>query len=115
MLSKLFKWGPSGLKDWMWMRITAIVFLIYRTIIIVYWTRYPAATLLDWRALLLNPYMKGLGLVSLFCILLHSWLGLWCVITDYIKPDFMRKLSIFTVLFLIAIYLVSGIVILWGV
>ena len=75
---------------------------------------YGSASLDDWSNLIFQPIMQALGLVALFSMLLHAWIGLWVVITDYIKPPFLQKLSIYTVLLLITIYLIAGITILWG-
>ena len=114
MLMKLFQWQASGPKDWLWQRITASIFIVYATIVTLYWVIYPSASLDDWRNLIFQPIMQALGLVALFSMLLHAWIGLWVVITDYIKPPFLHKLSIYTVLLLITIYLIAGITILWG-
>lgn len=115
MISKLFQWQSSGLKDWLWQRISACVFILYASIITIFWYVNPNADLIQWRTLVYNPYMQILGFAALFSMLLHAWIGLWVVISDYIKPMILSKLAIMVVLLLITVYLFAGIKILWGV
>jgi len=114
MLATLFQWRSSGLKDWVWQRITAVVFLLYVGLVLGYWFVFPQATHLQWRMFLLCPYMQVLGTVAYLAFLLHAWIGLWTVITDYIKPPALQKFTIFVVIFIIIQYLVTGLFLLWG-
>ena len=115
MIAKLFQWQSSGLKDWLWQRISASAFIVYAAIITVFWYLNPNADLIQWRALIYNQYMQILGFAALFSMLLHAWIGLWVVISDYIKPKILSKLAILVVLLLITVYLFAGIKIFWGV
>ena len=54
-------------------------------------------------------------MVALLAVVAHAWIGIWTVLTDYIKPVgvrfFAQSLLIVTCLSL----LLWGLVILWGV
>ncbi|MEE3002911.1 MAG: succinate dehydrogenase, hydrophobic membrane anchor protein [Pseudomonadota bacterium] len=113
-MSNLLSWASSGYKDWVWVRISAIVFLVYSLAVRYYWTLYPQALLNDWRVFILNPYMKVLGTIALVSFVIHSWIGLWTVITDYLKPVVLYRLAIILVLALLFANFVFGIVVLWG-
>ena len=113
-MSNLLVWASSGYKDWVWQRISALVFLVYALLVISYWAFFPEALLNDWRVFLLNPYMKVLGTLALISFVVHAWIGLWTVITDYVKPALLNKLAIIIVLALLLFYFVFGIVVFWG-
>jgi len=113
MIAKLFKWQSSGFKDWIWQRVSAITFLAYLILVIGFWFLYPLATHLQWHDFLLSLQMRILGTIALFSFLLHAWLGLWTVITDYIKPASLSKFFTYMVIFIIFQYSVAGLFLLW--
>lgn len=54
-------------------------------------------------------------MLALFAILIHGWIGIWQVLTDYIKPAGLRAGLQFFVIALLLVYLFSGFFIVWGV
>lgn len=99
---KLF--ANTGTAAWLWQRLSALVLLVY--IVFMSWqVAYPflqgETVTYDMWGILFSGGMRILGLVALFCLLLHAWLGMWIVITDYIPPA-LRQL----VLLLLGAYLI---------
>ncbi|GAM73170.1 succinate dehydrogenase hydrophobic membrane anchor protein [Vibrio ishigakensis] len=53
-------------------------------------------------------------MVALASILIHAWIGLWQVLTDYIKPTLLRGSLQFALIAVLFGYFFSGLFILWG-
>lgn len=114
--------GRSGTFDWLYQRVTAIVLLAYVLFIVgfIFFTKdfgYQA-----WSELFAQRWMRVFSLVTLLSIVIHAWIGLWSVVTDYITNRVMGgkatvlRLFVEVVLAAVAVlYTVWGIEILWGV
>jgi len=108
MVSNVTSLTGNGLKDWLIQRVTAVYFAIYVLFLIVYITLHPQLEYEQWRALFAGMAFKIATVLALITLVLHSWIGLWTVTTDYIKCTALR----ISVQLLIALWL-SGLVI-WG-
>jgi succinate dehydrogenase / fumarate reductase membrane anchor subunit len=60
------------------------------------------------------PFVQLSTLFALFSLALHAWVGLWTVLTDYVKPLILRYLLQAIILLALFVYVVWGIFILWG-
>ncbi|EDP98723.1 succinate dehydrogenase, hydrophobic membrane anchor protein [Shewanella benthica] len=54
-------------------------------------------------------------MLALVAILVHAWIGIWQVLTDYVKPLMLRGLLQFIVVIAAMSYLAAGMLIVWGV
>lgn len=107
--------GRSGLQDWLIQRITAIILAIYTVFLIIYFVTHPTLQYEQWRALFDFNLMKYSSLLALLSLILHAWIGIWTVITDYIKPLLLRlSIQIIIMLALLACF-VWGIQIIWRI
>ena len=62
-----------------------------------------------------NIYVKIFTLISILCLSAHVWVGLWTILTDYVKFFYLRlPIQIMFNLFLIS-YVFVGIEILWRI
>ena len=119
MVTSVTNMGRSGLSDWLMQRVTAVILLAYFA--------YLASVLVGgvdyqgWKELFSQTWMRIFSLLALLSIVIHAWVGLWCVLTDYITERLMGSKA--TALRLAAeavcgvtmfIYLVWGTQILWG-
>ncbi|WP_033848312.1 succinate dehydrogenase, hydrophobic membrane anchor protein, partial [Yersinia wautersii] len=50
----------------------------------------------------------------LLSILAHAWIGLWQVLTDYIKPLAIRLVLQLVVVITLLVYLLYGTIVVWG-
>ena len=104
----------SGLRDWLWQRFTALFLLGYFIYLGVWWRIH---TPLDHEALSSlffdSFWFSAATFIALVSILIHAWIGIWTVITDYVKKPLFR----FTLLALLLIILLGelfwGVVFLW--
>lgn len=106
--------GRNGLQDWLIQRVTAVILAAYTIFLVVYLVINPNMRYEEWRWLFASQWMRIATLITLFSLLSHAWIGLWTVITDYIKPISIRlPVQIFFILALLAC-LFWGIDSLWG-
>lgn len=111
--------GRSGLHDWLVQRLSAVVLLGYALYIggflLGVSIGHGELTHSLWKGLFSSPVMKIASMVALLAVVAHAWVGIWTVLTDYVKPVgvrfFAQSLLIVTCLSL----LLWGLVILWGV
>lgn len=104
----------KALRDWLIQRVTAVILVIYVLVMTVFFVTTPQVSFLEWQTLFAHPWMKGLTLLTVISTAWHAWLGLWIVLTDYVK-----NLSIRLALQTIIIILLLGCIIwtfriLWG-
>ncbi|MDJ3224516.1 succinate dehydrogenase, hydrophobic membrane anchor protein, partial [Salmonella enterica] len=51
----------------------------------------------------------------LFSILIHAWIGMWQVLTDYVKPLAVRLILQLVIVVALVVYVIYGFVVVWGV
>jgi succinate dehydrogenase / fumarate reductase membrane anchor subunit len=106
--------GRSGLQDWLIQRISAVVLALYTGFLIVYFLIHPDLQYEQWRTLFESNLMRYSSVLALFSLVSHAWIGVWTVITDYIKPLVLRLLIQIFFLILLLICLFWGIRIIWS-
>ncbi len=107
--------GRSGVHDFVLLRASALVLASYLIFLVGYLVTTPELTFSVWQGLFAGTAMKVFTLLALLALLIHGWIGLWQVLTDYIKPVGLRAFLQFAVNLVLLAYLFAGVVILWGV
>ncbi|MGB7552273.1 MAG: succinate dehydrogenase, hydrophobic membrane anchor protein [Chromatiaceae bacterium] len=80
----------SGLRAWIFQRVTAIALLLYFPYLILSIAFGPPATHAEWVAWLSQP-LVGMGfLIFVGLLLLHAWVGVRDAIIDYVHPTAIR-------------------------
>ncbi len=106
--------GRSGVHDYILLRASAIVLLAY----ILYFVGFIASADLTyevWTGFFSLTLTKVFSLFALIAMLVHAWIGIWQVLTDYVKNTLVRGFLQFSLTSVAFIYVISGFVILWGV
>ncbi len=107
--------GRNGLQDWLIQRVSAVILAIYTAFLIIYFVMHPALTYEEWHRLFTFKAMQYASLLVLFSLMSHAWIGVWTIITDYVKPlPFRLFLQIFFMMALL-ICVVWGIRIIWSI
>ena len=106
--------GRSGVHDYILLRATAVVLLVY-IIYLIGFISITEITYASWSNFFALTVTKVLTLFALIAMLVHAWIGLWQVLTDYVKCTLLRGALQFSLTSLAFIYLIFGFVILWGV
>lgn len=106
--------GGSGLRDWLVQRFTAIFLSVYVLGLGIFLWQHPGLEYTQWQQLFSQPFVQVATLFALICTAFHAWIGLWTVLTDYVKILSVRYLLQFVILFALFWYVIWGIWILWG-
>jgi len=106
--------GRNGVQDYILVRASAVIMALY-TLYLVGFIAFNDITYLNWVGFFSQISTKVFTILALFSMLIHAWIGLWQVLSDYVKPPAMRGALLFVVVVIALIYLVTGIVVLWGV
>ncbi len=105
----------NGIQDWVSLRATALIIALYSFYIAFVFITAPTLTYPIWQEIFASMFMKVFTFAALVSIMLHVRIGLWQVLTDYVKPAGLRA-GIQYVLNLIAFaYVAVGLFVLWGV
>lgn len=104
----------NGLKDWLIQRVTAIYLLIYSIYFGAMWICKSPFDYAKWHALFHGPLFQVATAVALIAIVLHAWIGVWTVTTDYIKHTALRLTVQGLVLFVLLAQLLGGFMTIWG-
>ncbi|MEC9481847.1 MAG: succinate dehydrogenase, hydrophobic membrane anchor protein, partial [Halomonas sp.] len=59
-------------------------------------------------------WMRIFSLLAFLSLAAHAWIGLWTVVTDYIKPVGIRFTAQVVIILAIFVFLVWGVQVLWG-
>ncbi len=107
--------GRSGLQDWIIQRVTAVILAVYMAFLLGYFIINSNFNYETWRILFSFTLMRYASVLALFSLILHAWIGIWTVTTDYIKPIVLRLLVQMFVVIALLFYLVWGVHIMWGI
>ncbi|GGI88940.1 succinate dehydrogenase, hydrophobic membrane anchor protein [Legionella impletisoli] len=114
MVTNITSLTGNGLKDWLIQRVTAVYLAVYALFIFSFFLMHPELRYAEWHALFQIPSFKVATVLAFFTFILHSWIGIWTVTTDYIKCTVIRL----SVQLLVALFLVGqfiwALMIVWG-
>lgn len=114
MVTNVTSLTGNGLKDWLIQRATAVYFAVYSLFVLAFLLAHPELTFTQWHDLLTCTLFRIATVLALFALLLHAWVGIWTVTTDYMKCTIVRL----SVQMLVALWLLSqliwGLMIVWG-
>ncbi len=104
----------NGLKDWLLQRFSAVFIGIYTVFLLSFIMLHTPLTYPVWHGLFQNTLMRIASVTVLFLLILHAWIGIWTVSTDYVKNTFVRiSLQALIAIGFIGL-LIWGIDIFWG-
>ena len=104
----------NGLRDWLVQRVSAVILAVYTLFLIGYILFHPGIDYQQWLALFQSTWMKIASLLVLLSLMLHAWVGLWTILTDYIKCVYLQLTLYVLVLIALFSFVVWGVQILWG-
>lgn len=114
MVASITNYGRNGVYDHMVQRLTAVVIAVYTLFILGFVLANPDLQYQSWQGLFAQTWMKVFSLATLVSICAHAWIGMWTISTDYLKKTAVRFLFQVVCLGANFVYLVWGILILWG-
>jgi succinate dehydrogenase / fumarate reductase membrane anchor subunit len=115
MVKSVLSVAHRGLRDWMLQRVSAVLLAAYSIGLVAFVVCHPELSYGEWHALFAENWMKVATLLTLFFLLVHAWVGMWTIFTDYVKCTALRSLLHVVVLLTLAACLLWGFLILWSV
>jgi len=115
MVKSVLAFGQNGVSDWLWQRVSAVILALYTVFLAGYILFHPGLDFAAWQTLFACNAMRVFTLLALLSLLIHSWIGIWTILTDYIKFFTLRLLLQIALVLALGLYLVWGIQILWSV
>ncbi|WP_315708007.1 succinate dehydrogenase membrane anchor subunit [Brenneria uluponensis] len=114
MVSNASALGRNGIHDWLLLRASAIVIVLYVLYIVGFIVSANDITYEVWHGFFAMHLTKVFTLLTLFSILVHAWIGMWQVLTDYIKPLAVRLTLQLAIVVVLMVYVIYGTVVVWG-
>ena len=122
MVTAVTNLGRSGLYDWLVQRVSGVILLTYFLCIAGFILLNPDMDYYTWRDFFGQTRMHLLGTAAVLSLAMHAWIGLWCVLTDYVttrlmgdKATMLRGALSAVCGITVFIYTVWGLQIIWGV
>jgi succinate dehydrogenase / fumarate reductase membrane anchor subunit len=115
MVKSVLGVNHQGLTEWLFQRITALVMAIYTIGLLSFMIGHSPLEYSQWHDLFANTWIKIATLILVLSLLYHAWIGMWTILTDYVKLFVLNLiLQIIILLSLIACFFYS-LLIVWGV
>ncbi|BBR58035.1 MULTISPECIES: succinate dehydrogenase membrane anchor subunit [unclassified Klebsiella] len=115
MVSNASALGRNGVHDFILVRATAIVLTLYIIYMVGFFAIHGEVTWEIWSGFFASAFTKVFTLLALFSILIHAWIGMWQVLTDYVKPLALRLTLQLMIVVALLVYVIYGFVVVWGV
>ena len=121
MVTAVTNLGRSGLYDWLMQRVSGVVLLTYFMCVTSFIISHPGLTYEQWHGFFQHTAIRVFSVAAMLSLAMHAWIGLWCVLTDYLTPrllgekaNLLRGLATFVCAITLFTYLVWGVQIIWG-
>ncbi|PUV60413.1 succinate dehydrogenase membrane anchor subunit, partial [Cronobacter sakazakii] len=105
----------NGVHGFILVRATAIVLTLYIIYMVGFFATSGELTFEAWTGFFSSAFTKVFALLALFSILIHAWIGVWQVLTDYVKPLAVRLILQLVIVVALVVYVIYGFVVVWGV
>ena len=115
MVSNASALGRNGVHDYILVRASAIVITLYIIYMIGFFAVTGDLTYEVWSGFFASAFTKVFTLLTLISILIHAWIGMWQVLTDYVKPVAIRLGLQLLIVVALLVYVIYGFVVVWGV
>lgn len=105
----------NGIQDYVSIRATAAIILAFSIYMLYFFIATPVITYDVWKSLFGSIFMQAFTLITLIAIMIHVRIGLWQVLTDYVKPHRLRMILQYVLNIIAVAYVAVGLFVLWGV
>lgn len=107
--------GRNGVHDFILIRASAIILVLYTLLLAGFFVVTPNVTFDVWQGFFACMSVKVATVFALLALLTHARIGVWQVLSDYIKSAFLRAALQFVFSVTLLAYLIFGFFIVWGV
>lgn len=114
MVTNVTSLTGNGLRDWLLQRVSAVYLAVYFLTLFFYICCGHGMDYASWHATFHTLWVQLATSLAVLLIMIHSWIGIWTVTTDYLKCTVLRlSIQVLVGLFLIS-QLFWGFKIVWG-
>jgi len=107
--------GRNGTHDFILLRASAVILALYTLLLAGFFVVTQEVTFNVWQEFFACMPVKIATMLALLALLVHAKIGVWQVLSDYIKPAFLRGALQFLFSVLLLAYVLFGFSIVWGV
>ena len=107
--------GRFGVRDWLIQRVSAVIMAVYLILILVLALEHCPLDYSSWHQLFQPAWFKIASILFLLSVLLHAWIGMWTILTDYVNPWPLRFLFMLVFVLALVCCFFWGLQIFWGV
>jgi len=107
--------GRNGVHDFILIRASAIILVLYTLLLAGFFAVTPSVTFDVWQGFFAGTSVKVATVFALLALLTHARIGVWQVLSDYIKSAVLRAALQFIFSVTLLAYLIFGLFIVWGV
>ncbi len=113
-LTNVTSFSGNGLRDWLIQRVTSVILAAYIIFLLAFILCHPSLDYTTWQGLFTHLSMRLFSSLFLLSLFWHAWIGLWTIVTDYIKWTSLRLISQLFIIIVLFLYFIWGLVIFWG-
>ena len=115
MVNNVATVGRNGIHDFILIRASAIILVLYTLFLTCFFVTTPDVTFEIWQAFFSGMCTKIFTVLAVLALVIHAWIGVWQVLSDYVKPPFLRGSLQFLFSVLLLAYFAAGLLTVWGV
>ena len=114
MVTNITSLTGNGLKDWLIQRVTSAYFAVFVLLMFAFFLTHPRFDFITWTHLFQQGFVQIGFVTAIAAYVLHAWIGIWTVTTDYIQCTAIRLAVQLAVLFVLLIEFLVSLMIVWG-
>ncbi len=113
-LTNVTSLSGNGLRDWLIQRTTSVILAAYIIFLLTFILCHQPLDYATWQSLFNHFGMRLFSSLFLLSLFWHAWIGMWTIVTDYIKSASLRLISQLIIIIALFLYFIWGLVIFWG-
>jgi succinate dehydrogenase / fumarate reductase membrane anchor subunit len=103
-----------GLTLWLWQRGTSVYMLLYIAYVgLILCTHSSIMTYDFWFSWIMSLHMKIATFLAVILLTIHAWIGVWGILTDYVKSTSFRLTFFYIYTLLLAVSLLTNFLTFW--
>ena len=115
MVKSVLGVNHQGLTEWIGQRLSALVMIVYVVGLVAFMVGHAPLDYDQWHDFFANRWIKIATLIFIVSLLYHAWIGMWTILTDYVKSlVFNMVLQAIILLSLVACFFYALLVV-WSV
>ncbi len=91
MVASITSLTRNGLADYVIQRVSAVLIAVYVLCVLAFLLGNPSLNYRELTDFFGNPVMRWFTQITILATGAHAWIGMWTVITDYVRPHYFGK------------------------